>query len=108
VFPFSEREGTPAATFPEQVPEGLKKSRVRELLEVSDRSFKTVAERFIGKVEPVLVEAIVPCEQGFELCGKLTTYLAVKSYAKVRPLEPIVNVKILSLCGTALIGETII
>jgi threonylcarbamoyladenosine tRNA methylthiotransferase MtaB len=108
VFPFSSREGTPAATFPEQVPEGLKKSRVRELLELSDRSFKTVAERFIGKVEPVLIEEVVPCESGFELRGKLTTYLSVNGYTKVKPYEPIVNFKLLSVSGTTLVGDPII
>jgi len=49
VFPFSPRTGTPAATMPDQVPEPLKRERVKQLKTLSDDRRKLFARRFIGK-----------------------------------------------------------
>jgi len=57
VFPYSRREGTLAAKLDGQVPDAVKKDRVRVLRALSDEKKITYYERFTGQVLPVLVEA---------------------------------------------------
>lgn len=56
IFPYSQRGGTPAADFPCQVPEMVKKERAHLLHEVATEMSAQYASRFIGKVLPVLLE----------------------------------------------------
>lgn len=56
IFPYSKREGTPAATFFDQVPEEVKKERAHVMQELASDLAAQYAARFIGKVLPVLFE----------------------------------------------------
>ena len=56
VFPWSRREGTPAATFPDQVPHDVKKRRVQTLLELGRERFRRTLTARIGSSDQVLVE----------------------------------------------------
>jgi threonylcarbamoyladenosine tRNA methylthiotransferase MtaB len=56
VFPYSQREGTPAAEFDGQLPEAVKKDRANILRALSDEKKETFYETFIGQTLPVLVE----------------------------------------------------
>ncbi len=56
VFPYSIREGTPAATMPLQVADAIKESRVKQMQQVADASAHRFAQRFVGQVMPVLWE----------------------------------------------------
>jgi threonylcarbamoyladenosine tRNA methylthiotransferase MtaB len=56
IFPYSRREGTPAATFSDQVPEEVKKERAHVMQELASDLAAQYAARFIGKVLPVLFE----------------------------------------------------
>ena len=60
VFPFSPREGTPAAVMEGQVPEAVKAERVRRLIAVGDELARQYRELFVGKVVPVLLEDHAP------------------------------------------------
>jgi len=84
VFKYSVRQGTRAASFPEQLPESVKESRSRVLLELNDRNRRKYLESFLhGRIELLLEEetesdgkrymtghsreyihAAVPCEEG--------------------------------------------
>jgi len=57
VFPYSQREGTPAAEFDGQLPDAVKKSRVNILRALSDEKKEKFYEAFIDQTLPVLVEA---------------------------------------------------
>ena len=48
VFPFSPRTGTPAATMVNQVPEPVKKERVQQLKQLSDKKKERFIRQFIG------------------------------------------------------------
>ena len=68
VFPYSMREGTPAAAMTDQVPSGVKHERVRRLIELGKRLGESYADSFIGKELEVLVESYDPkknCCRGF-------------------------------------------
>ncbi len=56
VFPFSRRSGTPAASFPDQVPVRTIQERSKILREIGGKKRLGFAQRFIGKSLPVLVE----------------------------------------------------
>ncbi|MFC1809030.1 tRNA (N(6)-L-threonylcarbamoyladenosine(37)-C(2))-methylthiotransferase MtaB [Candidatus Omnitrophota bacterium] len=108
VFPYSEREGTLAVTYDNKVPQDVKKARVRELLRISDESFRSIAERNIGNIVSVLVEKISEgSDKRFEVTGKSITYLPVKGYFEHKPFETIVPLKITQLNDSMLIGEPV-
>ncbi len=47
VFPYSKRAGTPAADFPEQVPEAVKRARVKALTAVSEASCAAILDEVL-------------------------------------------------------------
>jgi threonylcarbamoyladenosine tRNA methylthiotransferase MtaB len=55
VFPFSARQGTPAAKMP-QVPREIVKDRAARLREAGDAAFRTRLESLVGTTQDVLVE----------------------------------------------------
>ena len=56
VFPYSRREGTPAATFPDQIPEEEKARRVHILQTAADEVRGRLANGLTGTVDTVLLE----------------------------------------------------
>ena len=56
VFPYSRREGTPAAEMENQIPEPVKDERVRRLIAVGEDLATACRERHFGTVQPVLLE----------------------------------------------------
>ena len=57
VFPYSRRQGTPAAEFPNQVSEAEKKERVHRALETVRNAAASYRQSFIGTDVDVLVES---------------------------------------------------
>ena len=55
-FPYSKREGTPAATMEDQVPEAVKKTRVALLKSLGQKGLQKFAEQMIGKPAETLIE----------------------------------------------------
>ena len=55
-FPYSIREGTPAATMADQVPEAVKKTRVALLNGLSQSGYEKYAKSRIGKPGEILIE----------------------------------------------------
>lgn len=65
VFTYSPEEGTPAADFPDQIPEEIKEKRRNEIMEAQQKiAFETAEERLYQKVE-VLIEGKLPDENVF-------------------------------------------
>lgn len=56
VFPYSQRSGTPAATFPDQIPESVKAERVRVMQAAADAVKDTLAQQMLGSTDTVLLE----------------------------------------------------
>jgi threonylcarbamoyladenosine tRNA methylthiotransferase MtaB len=56
VFPFSPRQGTPAATMPSQAPGGVIRERAAALRRLSERKKRAYHERFVGRELEVLVQ----------------------------------------------------
>ena len=56
VFPYSRREGTKAAAWPDQLTEAVKKERSRVMLELDARKRREYLESFLGRETEILVE----------------------------------------------------
>ena len=56
VFPYSARQGTPAASMPGQVPKTVREERARLLIAEGKKAAASWAEGQLGRVRPVLVE----------------------------------------------------
>ncbi len=77
VFPFSVREGTPAATMPGQVPRGLKEQRTHEMIALGDELAREFHARFIGTTLQVLAETEADTEPSW-LEGYTRNYIRVQ------------------------------
>ena len=60
VFPFSPREGTPAAAMDGQVEEAVKTQRVHRLIALGDALSRRYREGFLGREVPMLLEEALP------------------------------------------------
>lgn len=56
IFPYSPREGTKAATFPDQIPQNVKAQRAARLAELANRCSRAHLSAYVGKSLPVLAE----------------------------------------------------
>lgn len=56
VFPYSQRNGTPASRMTDQVNEDIKHARVHELITLSEQMQLAYAEKFVGQVLDVIPE----------------------------------------------------
>jgi tRNA-2-methylthio-N6-dimethylallyladenosine synthase len=57
---YSPRPGTPAADWPNQLPESVKVERLQELNALVERKAKERSARYAGRIEQVLVEGLNP------------------------------------------------
>lgn len=75
VFPYSRREGTPAAIAPEQVPQGQKAERAARLAETAAAGKLAYSQRYLGKTLRMLAEEEVELEGRAWLRGHSGNYL---------------------------------
>lgn len=100
VFPYSRRKGTKADLMDEQIPENIKKERVKRLIDVSDDLEKEYLDSFISKTVSVLIEEN---KNGYSI-GHTGNYLKVKIPNDIKANE-IVSVKIIKRENLELVGE---
>ncbi|PKM35003.1 MAG: tRNA (N(6)-L-threonylcarbamoyladenosine(37)-C(2))-methylthiotransferase MtaB [Gammaproteobacteria bacterium HGW-Gammaproteobacteria-10] len=79
IFAYSRREGTKAATLPNQIPEAVKKQRSRELHELTETMKRQFQSENIGRTTPVLWESQTePLDNGkHRIFGYTPNYLRV-------------------------------
>ncbi len=67
VFKFSSRPGTPALKLPGHLPNEIKNNRSKELIKLGEEMASVYRRQFLGSIQPVLVEKVVPysCGEGF-------------------------------------------
>jgi len=90
VFPYSKREGTPAASMDNQIDENIKKQRVHKLLELSKELEIEYFNKFIGCNMEFIPEVY---KDGY-LIGHTGNYLQIKVKGDESLLNKIVNIKI--------------
>ena len=101
VFPYSAREKTLAATFPNQIPPQIKKSRTNLVLEVARNKSKIFSEQLIGKT----VEIIAETSQNELIDGLTKNYVRVYTPDKNIQLGEIIKIKVEKLFKDGVFGS---
>ena len=93
VFSYSAREGTSAASFPDQVPIQIKKIRHKKMAEVAKVSRNNTAAHFAGTTAKVLLEKNIGDNFFY---GYTENYIPIVVYAPNNNSGEIVNLKLLN------------
>ena len=102
VFPYSERKGTPAATFPEKVEKSVRDSRAKEIAGLAQKQKSAFAKRFVGRVMPILFEE---GNKKDEYAGFTENYVRVFASSDKKITGKILPVKMLFEKDGELYGE---
>lgn len=101
VFKYSIRNGTKAATMPNQVPGDIKELRSKRLLALSDENELEYIKNYIGKEVKVLFEE----KDGEYYKGHTANYIMVKVKSPIDITEQMLTVKIKNVQGLELEGD---
>jgi threonylcarbamoyladenosine tRNA methylthiotransferase MtaB len=102
VFPFSKRQGTPAATMPGQINGHLIKDRAAQLRKIGEAKNRVYRNSFIGKTLEIVIESGVKDELQK---GVAENYLPVWVQAHNLPQGQLVRVKAVALHQDGLKAE---
>ena len=94
IFKYSKREGTKAASMPDQVDEQVKAQRSARLIALGEKKRKAYEERFIGKTVEVLVEEDAVIDGKKVQTGHTKEYIKIALDAQENLRNCIVNVQI--------------
>lgn len=104
IFQYSQRKGTPAAEFPNQVNPQIKEKRSKIIDEICRKSHKEFMSRFIGTTQEVLFER--PVQDGF-FEGKTGNYQTVLVKSDCDLSAKYRNVLLKEIKDDAFIGELV-
>ncbi|MFV0246646.1 MAG: tRNA (N(6)-L-threonylcarbamoyladenosine(37)-C(2))-methylthiotransferase MtaB [Mycoplasmatales bacterium] len=90
IFPYSQREGTPAAKL-KQVDDRIKKARIKEITALNDKFAKEYALKFKNKTLEIIVESKT---KDNKLVGHSSNYLKVVFDGDDNQLKQVVKVKV--------------
>ena len=99
IFPYSRREGTKAAAFPDQLTEAVKKERSRVLLELDAKRRREYLSRAIGRPCEVLFEERIEWEGNTYWCGHTREYRRILLASEENLENCLIPVKPVSLAG---------
>ncbi len=103
IFPFSPREGTPAAEMKEQIPEETKRDRAKRLADLGKKLSDARYKRAIGETRSVLFES----REGEYFFGHAEDMLEVKMKTAEHLQGQIFTVKITDYDGARAIAELV-
>ena len=95
VFRYSPRKGTPAATYPNQVPSEVSASRSREMINLGKELSESFRKSMLGKNKNVLVEESREGKNK-QLAGFTDNYIRVLLDVPDTAINKVLNVKITS------------
>jgi tRNA-2-methylthio-N6-dimethylallyladenosine synthase len=106
---YSPRPNTPAADWPDQLPESVKVERLRELNALVERKAKERSARYGGRIEEILVEGTNPKDpsqvMGRTRTNRLTFFPASNSQGGSHRPGDLVQVRIATVRAFSLGGE---
>lgn len=105
-FVYSPRPGTPAADYPDDVPQETKLKWLTRLQSALDENVRRFSEAMVGKVEKVLVEG-VSRKNAHELAGRTANNRVVNFAAPPRLIGEFVDVRITQALPHSLRGEVV-
>ncbi len=105
VFKYSSRPGTRAASLPGHLPNEIKDERSKEMIKLGETLSSEYQKQFIGTVQPVLVEKVVPYEYGE---GFTPNYIRVKISSEIKGLHwrgREIKARLLKESGSGMLAE---
>ncbi|CAC9560832.1 tRNA-i(6)A37 methylthiotransferase (EC 2.8.4.3) [uncultured Gammaproteobacteria bacterium] len=102
-FIYSDRPGTPAASYPDDVDMIVKKERLSLVQKTIDKSTETISKAMIGSVQKILVEN--KAKKDNNLFGRTENMRNMHFKGDASLIGQIVDVKITDARGNSLIGE---
>ena len=104
VFPYSPKNGTPAAAMPGQLSQNIKKQRSRQMRELADKLSLSTYQQYIGEILPVLFESQI---DGYWE-GHSSNYLTVRSKSTQNLENNILPVSLTHIDNGIAYGEVIL
>lgn len=105
VFPYSLREGTPAARRTDQVPPPVKAERARIVRTVAAEGERAWRRRFVGSTQQVLWESHHPSGDATAWQGLTDNYLRVQTFSSLDLWNRITPTRLIGLTGNFLQGK---
>ena len=105
-FEYSKRNGTPAASYEDQVPAEVVTERFNRLLAEVRQTGAKKAERFTGAVRSVLIESVNRQDKGY-VTGRLTNNSVVHVKGDESLIGRIIDVKLVECRGFYYFGEAV-
>ena len=102
-FPYSRRSGTVADTMPNQVPEQIKKTRVKQITDLQTEIRREILQDQIGYVLPVLIETV---SNGMAF-GHTPNFIEVSFPVEGQTNADVCNVQILDFDNNMCIGKIV-
>jgi tRNA-2-methylthio-N6-dimethylallyladenosine synthase len=103
-FIYSKRPGTPAASMPDDVPEGHKKERLAILQSRLGQRATEISRAMVGRIERVLVEGPSRKDPA-QLCGRTENNRVVNFYGRRELIGQFIDVRITEALPHSLRGE---
>lgn len=104
VFRYSPRKGTPATTYPNQVPSEVSANRSREMINLGKEISDTFRKRMLGKSKGVLVEESREGKNK-QLAGFTDNYMRVLLDVSDAAINKVLNVKLTRADNEFIYGE---
>ena len=107
LFPYSKREGTPAARMPNQVPKQIVSERLKQLRQIEAEMREAYMRKLLNKNVGVLLEETKAVPEGICTCGYSDEYVYVHVPACPERENTLCSVKVTKVCGTYVQGVLI-
>ena len=101
IFPYSQRKGTPACDFPDQISKAVKHTRAQQAAAIAEEMEQTYLNRQLGKTVAVLFEE----EKDGLWSGHTPNYLEVRAESAENLHNQLRQVTLTAIDGTHLIGK---
>ena len=106
VFPYSQEEDTPAASFPDQIPPEIAKNRITRLIALQEALQRETLSRFLNQEEELLVESVSRRSEE-AVSGKGRHGISITLPGSAEDIGKILRCRITKLKNNTLIGERI-
>ena len=103
VFPYSKKSGTVAAQMADQISQDVKRSRVTQLISLSDKLYETYQKTFLAKEVDIIMEA----EKDGKWMGHSSHYLPIEIDSDELYRNKVYNVSITSYENLHLLGRIV-